>query len=172
MKLFRNDRNEIAKFISLGAFLTSITVIFQSAPVYLPMIGLILSPISTLPVALAAAYSIYLGTFVYVSSAILLFFIYVQESIIFLLTTGLIGLATGSFLFRKGMILSILFSTILLSTGMVFLTFVLDIEVIGNFTSSIAFPFLFIFFPILYVTIWNVCIKKIARYFLRGKNYY
>jgi len=158
-------KNSIGKFISFGAIFTSISVIFQSAPVLLPAIGLVISPFSTLPVALAASYSITLGMAVYISTALLLAFVYVQESVIFLFTTGLIGLATGSLLIRKGITISVLISSILLSLGMFVLTFLLEIKVFGDFTSSLTLPIIFILFPLVYVTIWNIGIKKFVRNF-------
>lgn len=48
------SKNNIVKYISLGGVLTSITVLLQSAPIFLPAVGLIISPLSTLPVAVAS----------------------------------------------------------------------------------------------------------------------
>ncbi|AFS77558.1 hypothetical protein Curi_c04830 [Gottschalkia acidurici 9a] len=51
----------ISRFICIGGILTTIAVLFQSAPVFLPAIGLALSPLSTLPIAIAAVSNISLG---------------------------------------------------------------------------------------------------------------
>ncbi|MCD8509028.1 MAG: hypothetical protein LRY73_03500 [Bacillus sp. (in: Bacteria)] len=98
-----------ARFVSVGGMLTAFAVIFQSAPVFLPMVGLAFSPLSTLPIAIAAYLKISLGIAVYVSSALILTFIYLQEAIILVFTTGLLGVSIGTFLFRKGFFPSILF---------------------------------------------------------------
>ena len=76
--------------IGLGGILTSITVILQSAPVFLPIIGLILSPFSTLPVALAALINVYLGLGVFTSSLFILLIVSIQEGAIFLFATGIL----------------------------------------------------------------------------------
>ena len=92
------------RFISIGGILTTITVIFQSAPVFLPAIGLLFSPLSTLPIAIAAFYNISLGITVFFSSALILTLVNVQEAIILLFTTGLLGIVIGTLLYRKGII--------------------------------------------------------------------
>lgn len=51
----------ISRFICIGGILTTVAVLFQSAPVFLPAIGLDLSPLSTLPIAIAAVFNISLG---------------------------------------------------------------------------------------------------------------
>ncbi|MDG5789891.1 hypothetical protein QA612_20760 [Evansella sp. AB-P1] len=50
-----------AKFVCYGGILTAIAVIFQASPVFLPVIGLALSPFSTLPIAIAAFLKIICG---------------------------------------------------------------------------------------------------------------
>lgn len=80
------------RFISIGGILTTIAVIFQSAPVFLPVIGLAFSPLSTLPIALAAFYNISLGIAMFFSSALILTLVSVQETVILLFTTGLLGI--------------------------------------------------------------------------------
>jgi hypothetical protein len=80
------------RFISVGGMLSTIAVIFQSAPVFLPVIGLVFSPLSTVPIALASFYNISLGITVFFSSALILTLVSLQETIIFLFTTGLLGI--------------------------------------------------------------------------------
>ena len=97
---------KIGRFICLGGILTAIAVLFQSAPVFLPAIGFALSPLSTLPIAIAAVSNISLGLTVFISSALILVIVDVQETIILLFTTGLLGIVMGTFLFRNGIIIS------------------------------------------------------------------
>ncbi|MFA9558236.1 hypothetical protein ACERII_13085 [Evansella sp. AB-rgal1] len=161
-----------ARFVSVGGMLTTIAVIFQSAPVFFPVVGLVFSPFSTLPIALAAFLNIPLGVSVYVASALILAFIYIQEAIILVFTTGLLGLSIGTFLYRKGMVLSIFFSSILLTLGMLLLTYFLGVAVFGDATTSARIPltiFLFFAFSLMYAGIWSICLKKFIHYLLRVK---
>lgn len=159
----------IGRLISIGGILTSIAVIFQSAPIFLPIIGLALSPLSTLPIALAAFYNISLGITVYFSSALILALVSLQETIILLFTTGLLGIGIGAFLYRKGILVSILFSSILLFLGMILLTFLLGFPVFGDLTSSVSTPLIilvYLSFSLIYAIIWNILIRKFINYLI------
>ncbi len=152
----------IGRFICIGGILTTITVLFQSAPVFLPTIGMALSPLSTLPVAIAAASNIALGFTVFFSSALILVLVSVQETIILLFTTGLLGIVIGTFLYRKGIIISILFSSIALSLGMILLTYIVGI-------SSLSTPLIFLIFftfSLVYASIWNIYFRKFMNYLI------
>ncbi len=161
-----------ARFVSVGGMLTTLAVIFQSAPVFLPIVGLAFSPISTMPIALAAYLNISLGIVVYLSTAFILTIIYIQEAIIFVFTTGLLGLGIGTLLYRKGTIASIIFSSILLSLGMLLLTYFVGIALFGNITIPARIPltlFIFFTFSLLYSTIWCLVLKKLINYLIRMK---
>ncbi|MDQ0257779.1 hypothetical protein J2S74_005241 [Evansella vedderi] len=163
-----------ARIVSVGSILTAIAVIFQSAPVFLPVIGLAFSPFSTLPIALAAFLNRSLGISVYVATAFILTFIYIQEAIILIFTTGLLGITIGTFLYRKGLFVSILFSSLLLSLGMVFLTYFVGIAVFGNLTSTGPIPFtffIFFSFSLIYASIWNICLRKFIDYLMKIKAF-
>lgn len=155
------------KFITIGGFLTAMTIIFQSAPVFFPAIGLLFSPFSTLPIAIAAIFNISLGIAVYLSSAFILFFISMEETIILLFTTGILGIGIGTFLFRKGMPISILFSAIGLSIGMLLLTYFIGMAAFKELTYSLPFPlvfFIYVLFSLFYACIWNLFIKKFIHF--------
>lgn len=165
-------KNNLVRTITIGGILSTIAVILQSAPVYLPAIGLALSPFSTLPIAIAAHYQISLGVTALISSALLLAFVSVQESVILLFTTGLFGIVMGVLLFRKGILASTLFSGILLSAGMIMLTFVVGIPAFGGFTDSLPATIIcliFFTFSMLYAVLWNICVRKIIYYFIKIK---
>lgn len=158
------------RFISIGGILTTITVVFQSAPTFLPAIGLLFSPFSTLPIAIAAFYNISLGITVFLTSALFLILVNVQEAIILLFTTGLLGIAVGTFLYRKGLFASILYSSIILSIGMIFLTYIAGISAFGDLTSldSILLTLLiYSLFSFIYVSIWNIYVRKFINYLIR-----
>ncbi len=147
-------------------------MLFQSAPVFLPAIGLALSPLSTLPIAIAAASNISLGFTVFFSSALILAIVSVQETIILLFTTGLLGIVIGTFLYRKGIIISILFSSITLSLGMIFLTYIVRISAFVDLASSLSTPLTFLIFfsfSLVYASIWNICFRKFMNYLIKIK---
>lgn len=161
------------RFICIGGILTAVAVLFQSAPVFLPAIGLALSPLSTLPIAIAAASNIALGFTVFLSSACILAIVSGQESIILLFTTGLLGIVIGTLLFRKGIMVSILFSSIALSFGMLFLTYIAGISAFEELTNWISTPLIFIAFfsfSLIYTGIWNIGFRKFMNY--RMINHY
>lgn len=164
--------NKIVKFVSIGGVLTSISVLFQSAPVFLPIIGLALSPLSTLPIFLSAAYDISCGILILFSSALILILISPQEAVILIFTTGLLGVISGSLLFRKGLIISILISSIVLSLGMLILTFIIGIPAFGDLTDQLSVAltvFIFNLFSIPYVSLWNLSMRRLIKYLIIAK---
>ena len=162
----------IGRFICIGGILTTISVLFQSAPVFLPAIGLALSPLSTLPIAIAAVSNISLGFAVFFSSALILVIVSAQETIILLFTTGLLGIVMGTLLYRKGLIISILFSSIALSLGMISLTYIVGISAFVDLASQLSTPLTFLIFfsfSLVYASIWNICFRKFMNYIIKIK---
>lgn len=160
-----SKRIKKSNVICLGGILTSITVVFQSAPAFLPSIGLFLSPLSILPVILAAVLEIPMGIAVLFSSALIIFVISPQESVILLLTTGPLGIAIGSLLFRKGYAVTMLISTITLFTGILILTYVVGIPAFGDFSKSFSFAMIlfYLIFAFVYVCFWIFCVRKFVE---------
>ncbi len=162
----------IGRFICTGGILTAITVLFQSAPVFLPAIGLVLSPLSTLPIGIAAVCNISLCFTVYFSSALLLIIVSAQETIILLFTTGLLGIVMGILLYRKGIVISIILSSVALSLGMIFLTYVVGISSFADVAGKLSAPLtllIFFSFSLVYTAIWNICFKKFMNYLIKIK---
>ena len=160
----------IVRFICVGGVLTAVTVLFQSAPVFLPAIGLALSPLSTLPVVIAAVSSISLGFSVFFASAFILAFVSTQETIIFLLTTGILGIAIGALLFRKGIAISICVSSVTLSLGIAFLTYIAGVPSFVEFMGSLSIPFaslIFFSFSLVYASAWNMGLRKLENYLIK-----
>ena len=161
----------IGRFISIGGILTTIAVLFQSAPIFLPTVGMALSPLSTLPIAISAYLNMSLGISVLISSALILIFISIEETLILLFTTGLLGLILG-LLYRRKLIISILGTAITLSIGMVILTYIIGISAFGDFTESLSLSvtlIIFVAFSIIYATIWNLCLKRFIQYLIKIK---
>nr|WP_295685243.1 hypothetical protein [uncultured Lachnoclostridium sp.] len=162
----------IIRFVCIGGMLTAFTVLFQSAPVFLPALGLALSPFSTLPIAIAAVSNILLGFTVYFASVTILTLVSMQESMILLFTTGLLGLMIGALLYRKKILLSTIFSSIALSLGIVVLTYIVSMSAFTDFASSLSIPFtlvIFFSFSLVYSSIWNVCLRKLIGYLMKIK---
>jgi len=154
------------RFVCIGGVLTTITVLFQSAPVFLPAVGLTLSPLSTLPIAIAAASNIFLGLAVFISSALILSMVSIQESIILLFTTGPLGIVIGAFIYRKKIIVSIISSSLTLFSGIIFLTYIINIFTFidaRKFSTSLTLLILFTF-SFLYALIWNISLRKFINY--------
>ena len=155
------------KSIVICSLLSSIAVVLQTAPIYLPGLGIFLSPLSTLPIAIAAIISIPLGIYVYIASILLLLILNLQESIIFLFTTGLIGLLIGLIIFRKGLFISICASSISLILGMIVLTYIISIpgfSLLFQETKFYIVIIIYVFFSIIYNSIWNVIILKYRKH--------
>lgn len=162
----------IGRFICIGGILTTMAVLFQSAPVFLPAIVLALSPLSTLPIAIATVSNISLGLTIFFSSALILIIVSTQETLILLFTTGLLGIVIGTLLYRKGIIISILLSSIALSLGMIFLTYIVGISAFVDFTSQLSTPLTFLIFfsfSLVYGSIWNICLRKFINYLIKIK---
>lgn len=84
-----------------GALMTSLAIGIQIAPLYLPFVGISLSALSTLPLAVASYLGIRTGLMTYsVSGAILLLF-GVSYSVVFLCGSGLLGLCLGIMMHKK-----------------------------------------------------------------------
>ncbi|WP_066718559.1 hypothetical protein [Clostridium sp. Marseille-P299] len=161
-----------SRFICIGAILVALTVIFQSAPVFLPSIGLALSPFSTLPIAIAAVINISLGFLVFFASVLILVIVSVEETIILLFTTGVLGIVIGTLLYRKGIKISILVSSVALSLGMICLTYIIGISAFVDLTRLISTPIIFLAyfsFSFIYACIWNICFKKFMNYLIKIK---
>lgn len=160
----------IVRFICIGGLLTTVTVLFQSAPVFLPAIGLALSPFSTLPVAIAAVFNISLGFSVLFLSSLILVLFNIQEAIILLFTTGALGIVIGTLLYRKGIFISIVISSIVLSLGMICLTYIIRVSGFTDLTSSLSISLTFLsffVFSLVYAIIWNICFKKFMDYLIK-----
>lgn len=157
------QKMKIVQVISIGGLLTAITIMFQSAPVFLPGIGIALSPFSTLPIAIAAVLSVFLGIAVLISSAIILMIVSTQEAIILIFTTGLLGIMLGSLLYRKGLFITLLAATVSLSIGMLVLTYIAAVPGFAEVTGALTVPLtllIFFTFSLSYSSVWSISFKK------------
>jgi hypothetical protein len=163
---------KVIQIISLGGLLTAFTVLLQAAPVFLPAFGLAISPLNTLPIALASILNYILGITVLFSSVFILLLLSPQEAIILLCTTGLLGVVLGVLIYRKGKLISILASAVALSIGMIFLTYIAAIPSFVELTVTLNFPVvivLYFLFSLSYVSIWSLCCRKFVKRLVKIK---
>lgn len=177
MKLYQGvcklKKMSVGRFISIGGILTTVTVLFQSAPLFLPMLGMALSPFSTLPIAIAAVINVSLGLTVFFSSVLILTLFSVQETLILFFTTGILGVVMGALLYRNGLLISILLSSIALTFGMALLTYIIRFLAFVEFTNSYTVSLtllIFFIFSMIYTSIWNVCFRKFMNYLMKIKK--
>lgn len=162
----------IVKLVSRGGLLTATAVLLQAAPVFLPAIGMAISPFSTLPIALAAGLNIYLGISVLLSSVLILMIVSPQEAVILLFTTGLLGAVLGALSYRKGIVVSIIAAAISLTTGILALTYIIAIPAFKGLADSFSLPviiLMYFIFSLVYVSIWNIFLRKIANHMKKTK---
>lgn len=148
------------------------TVVFQSAPIFLPAIGLALSPFSSLPIAIAVFFHPSMGIAVLFSSLLILLFISIQEACILLFATGSLGIIIGWLLHKKGIIVSSCISAIILTIGMILLTYLIKIPAFTDFTGSLSIAIIVLIyfaFSFVYALIWNIFLKRVMHHLLNAR---
>ena len=157
-------KDNLVQLICLGGILSALTVILHGAPVFLPAIGMMLSPFSTLPIAVATVWNIFLGIGVLISSALLLLLISPQEALILLFTTGLFGLVLGCLVVRVKKRITILVSMATLTLGILGLTYVIAIPAFVEFTSNYSFTMIvlcYLLFSLGYAVLWVLFLSRV-----------
>ena len=86
--------------IVIGALLAVIATIIQASTLYLPLLGISLSALSTLPVALSGYLNIVTGLLTYLVSAVLLLSWGFPSALIFICSSGFLGFCLGVLLKR------------------------------------------------------------------------
>lgn len=152
------DSYSKTKRLVVGALLGSLTVIFQSAGIFTG-IGYIISMMSTGPLVLATLVSLRIGVMTYFITIFLLAMLQPSELLVFIFTTGLLGLSLGGgFKYLKRSILIIPFAALCLTLGICILLYVFKFPVLGPSVSS-DFSSLVILgtfaFSLLYSWIWK-----------------
>lgn len=107
-----------------------------------------------------------LSFIVFLAALLILLMISLEEATNLLFTTGLLGVIMGTVLYRKGILLSILLSSIALTLGMVSLTYIIDIKGFEKVKSLLSLPLvllIFLAFSLVYSTIWNISFKKFIK---------
>lgn len=158
-------KKEAARIVGMGGGFVALAVMFQASPAFMPGIGLLLSPFSTLPVALSAFLSPCSGLISLLASIFILLFISPQEAIIFILTTGPLGLVLG-ICYRKGVFISILAAAGTIFTGICLLIYAAGVAAFGGLTpGNVSLPAfcIFILFSLCYSYIWTLMLKFFVK---------
>ncbi|MEH7086745.1 hypothetical protein V7139_29080 [Neobacillus drentensis] len=120
----------------VGSLLGAIAAILQSAGL-IGGIGYAFSIMATGPIVLAMVISIRIGLLTYAVTALLLIILQPSEVLVFLFTTGLLGIALGiGFkLYKTGSMVSVMGGS-LLSAGILILLYLFQFPVLGPSVSS------------------------------------
>ncbi|MGI8315942.1 hypothetical protein [Halobacillus mangrovi] len=115
----------------VGALLGSIAVIFQSAGVFTG-VGYLLSMMSTGPLVLACLMALRIGVMTYLVTIFLLAILQPSELLVFLFTTGILGLSLGIGLkYFKRSLFIIPFAALCLTLGISILLFGFKFSILG-----------------------------------------
>ena len=151
--------------------MVTLAVVFQSAPVLLPVAGLAISPLATLPIALAAIQSKPYGVVSWLAAAFILFIIFPQESAIFACSTGLLGLFLGM-RYSKKIYISVIPASFALFVGILALVYVFQINLFGDLTPqslSLATALAFLAFSMLYACICAWALRLAVAFLIKIK---
>jgi len=150
--------------VCLGGLSAAISVLLQSAPVWLPALGMALSPLSTVPVAFIASISPLTGFISFLGTGAMLCAVSIQEALIFIFSTGLLGLAVGMLIKRK-MIIRLGLSGGALFCGLNVLLLVFKINLFGSDIQhmTIFLQFCLALFSVSYALIWSGIIRLIIK---------
>ncbi len=143
--------------ITMGALLAVLASIIQASALYLPLLGISLCSISTLFVALSGYLNAVTGMMTYLISAILLLFWGFPHALVFMCSSGLLGLCLGVLLKRKYPIYAVaLISSVCLSAGLLFACKLLGIPLFPWLTGDnrlFFFPVLMLY-SLIYTIVW------------------
>ncbi|MGG1575766.1 hypothetical protein [Fictibacillus sp. NRS-1165] len=173
---FQNRFSKTALLV-LVSIASAITALIQSAGGTLPAVGLIISPFSTLPVVLITIISPLLGIYTFFLTGLLLLLVQPSELLIFLFTTGLLGVGLGhGFTFFQRRILIASIGSLSLFPGICIMLLGFQFPLFGpEFQSTSSFYFwlsLFLFscgYSLVWVEITFLIFKKYVSRRLRSK---
>lgn len=159
------------KKIAFAGIFSSLCIAFQAAPIFFPAIGMLISPLSTLPILIVTMLIPQSGVLTLLVSTTVLLFISPHEAFLFLCATGVLGLVVG-LSYRKGFLCA-LFSAAALFFGILMLIHVIKITVFGDlsnaFTSYILLPLMFVF-SLLYSVVWTLIARIISNRLIKAKG--
>ncbi|WP_052124153.1 hypothetical protein [Ureibacillus manganicus] len=150
----------------VGSLLGSMAVILQSTGIFTG-IGFMFSMMSTGPVVLASLLSLRIGLMTYIITCFILALLQPSELLVFLCTTGLLGLSLGIGLkvLKRGLFI-VSFGALCLTMGISILLYVLQFPILGpSVTSqfSIIIILIVVIFSLLYSWLWKIISVSIFK---------
>lgn len=140
-----------------GALFAALAFAVQMAPFYIPVVGVSLSSLSTLPITLAAYSNVHTGVLTYFVTGLLLCLWSMPRALFFCCGAGLLGLSLGIMMTRGVKILPlILVSGALLTAGLVLVSAIIDLPLIPWLQQDrrvFLIPLMFVWSSI-YAAIW------------------
>ncbi len=166
------------KKLVLGSLLGAIAAILQSAGL-IAGIGYVFSMLATGPIVLATVLSARIGFLTYILTSLLLVIIQPTEVLIFLFTTGLLGVSLGmSFKFVKNSALVYLIAGACLTFGIAILLYVFQFPILGpSITTQVNGKVILglLIFSVLYSAVWMkisvLGMKKLNKKMLRNVTF-
>lgn len=158
--------NKESKSFSLCscAIFSLLAAVMQLFPIFFPIIGLMISPFSTLPICICTIKNRHLGMLSYPCAFLLISLFNIQEAIIFLFTTGPLGLALGyCFNNEMGRLKATFFTGTVLFMGITTMTHLIGISAFGDFLNSENYIFLlsiYLIFSLFWSFMWIAFIFK------------
>lgn len=152
--------------VMIGSLLGAIAALLQSAGLFAG-IGYAVSMFSTAPILLATMFSLRTGFLTYILTGLLLVILQPTEVLIFLFTTGLLGVSLGMTLKRINKALFLLFfPSAILSIGIFLLLYVFRYPISGwvfSLNMNMSIILLVPVFSLLYSWIWVTGYKKVLK---------
>jgi hypothetical protein len=114
--------------VSILGGMAALAILFQVSPVFFPVAGLLLSPFSSLPIAIGTLLFPQGALGMFLAASGIISIIYWQEGAVFLFATGPLGIASALAVMSRGhKWMRILISGLILTCGILILTFVIGL---------------------------------------------
>lgn len=163
---FKNPQN-----ICRGAVLASLAVVLQVAPLLIPIIGVSISALSTLPVVLAVYSNVIIGILVYIVAGVLISFWSVPQSLMFIFTSGILGLSLGICMKKRlPFMVVVITSALLMSIGLLVVGGILKIPILPWLagTKRVFLVPAILLSTTVYSTIWMLLIRALLSRMLKS----
>ncbi|BBF41721.1 hypothetical protein lbkm_0401 [Lachnospiraceae bacterium KM106-2] len=160
-----------SKRIAIMGLFMALSVLFQCSPVFYPAVGLILSPLSSLPISMGCILFPQGAPAMIIGTSLLVSFISMEEAMIFALATGVVGIAVSMVIIsKKAIIKSIWVPGLSLYTGILTLTYIIGVPGMKDFFSDIGIVetnLIVLIFSMIYSYLWIMIIKFFLKVMMR-----
>jgi hypothetical protein len=163
-----------SKLIAVMGLLMALSVLFQCSPVFYPGVGLIISPLSSLPVSLGSILFPQGATAIVIGSFILISFISMEEAMIFALATGAVGIAVSAVILSKKPILKVIWIPGLsLYCGILIITYIVGVPGMKDLFADkgiLITALIVLLFSIIYSYLWILIVKVFLKAMMKIQN--